>query len=118
MPPRAWRLRVQDIIDAIDAVDEFTSGLSLHEFEEDRRTVSAVLYQFGIIGEASAHVSEEIKSKHPEIGWRRLRETRNLVTHIYFGVDIPRLWGIIKRRLPAVQSQLRALLEAEGEDET
>jgi uncharacterized protein with HEPN domain len=28
MPPRKWRLFVADIIDAIDAIDGFTAGLT------------------------------------------------------------------------------------------
>lgn len=114
MPATSWRLRLQDIIDAIDAVERYTADQSLADCRADSRTVDAALYQPTIVGEAARHVPQHIQDAYPDVGWRRLRETRNLVSHVYFGIDLDRVWGMIRRRLPEVRRQLQAILEAEA----
>jgi len=36
VPPRDWRLRVEDIIDAVEAIMGYVHGLSLDEFAAGR----------------------------------------------------------------------------------
>ena len=38
---------------------------------------------------------------------------RNVVTHVYFGVDLQIVWDTIRRDLPVLAQQLQALLAAE-----
>lgn len=44
MPPRAWQLRVQDLLEAIAAIQEHTAGMDFESFAADRKTVDAVVY--------------------------------------------------------------------------
>jgi len=115
MPPRDWSLRVRDMVSAIDDIRGYVQGMDSDAFEASRRTVDAVLYRLTIIGEAAGHVPEEVRLRHPHINWRQLRETRNIVTHVYFGVDLPRIWRLASQRLPAVRDQLLHMLAVEGE---
>jgi uncharacterized protein with HEPN domain len=101
------------MIDALEEIENFTAGLDVQSFEKDARTVAAVLYKLIIIGEAANQVPEAVRSQHPEVDWQHLRETRNIVTHVYFGVDAPRIWRIAKHRLPPIRSQLQRLLAEE-----
>ena len=39
---RDWRFRVRDILDSVEAIDEYTDGMTFEEFCADRRTVDAV----------------------------------------------------------------------------
>lgn len=61
---RDWRLRIQDILQAAQDVADFTAGLSFEEFEENKMLVQSVLYNFVIIGEATANIPEEIKQQY------------------------------------------------------
>ena len=36
MPPRAWRLRIEDMLDAIRAIEEFVEGLDFDAFRNDK----------------------------------------------------------------------------------
>jgi uncharacterized protein with HEPN domain len=60
VPRREWRLRIEDIIACIARVDPYTTGMTLEQFEQDEKTVDAVMRNFQIIGEAARHVPEEI----------------------------------------------------------
>jgi len=39
LPPRDWRLRVDDILDAIARIEQYVSGLSFEQFRADQKTV-------------------------------------------------------------------------------
>ena len=45
-------LRLEDIIEAAAAIDEYLSGFDYKSFTEDRRTVDAVTRNLEIIGES------------------------------------------------------------------
>ena len=55
MPPREWRLRIEDILDAAARAQRYVAGMELEAFVADDRTLDAVSRCFGIIGEAAAH---------------------------------------------------------------
>jgi len=50
MPPREWRFRIQDILDAIESIRTYTAGLDFATFENDKRTVDAVVRNLIIMG--------------------------------------------------------------------
>lgn len=111
MPPREWRIRIEDILGAIDLVREYTEGMDRGTFGADRRTVDAVVRNLIIIGEAANHVPDEVVAAHPGIPWARMRGMRNLAVHEYFGVDDDVLWDTVTGNLPELEPRLRELLE-------
>jgi uncharacterized protein with HEPN domain len=54
--PREWRLRAQDILDAIAAIQSYIAGMDYAAFAQDRRTVDAVLRNITVIGEAASRI--------------------------------------------------------------
>lgn len=58
---RAWRSRIEDILDATRAILAFTHRLSRQEFFEDLKTLRAVERSFEIIGEAASHVPVDVR---------------------------------------------------------
>jgi uncharacterized protein with HEPN domain len=65
VPHRAWKFRIQDVLEAIDADHEYTAGMDLGTFAKDRRTVDAVVKNLIVIGEAAANIPEEIRHPYP-----------------------------------------------------
>jgi len=102
VPPRDWRIRVQDILDAIERVRRHVSDHDLARFTENELVVDAVSYCFGIIGEAARHVPDEIVAAHPELPWAEMRAMRNVVVHEYFGVTLETLWKTASEDLPGL----------------
>ncbi len=76
----------------------------------DRKTIDAVVRNFGIIGEAANHIPPEIQSRFPDIPWSQMRGIRNVLIHEYFGVDEEVLWETVQNDLPALQEKLNRLL--------
>lgn len=50
MPFRDWKLRLQDILEAVAAGENYVAGMTYEDFIQDQRTVDAVLRRLTIIG--------------------------------------------------------------------
>lgn len=106
MPHRDWKIRIHDIIKALEAIQSYTEGMSFNDFCSDRKTVDAVVRNFIIIGEASTHIPDELCTKYPEIPWYEMRGMRNFVVHEYFGVSDKILWDTVQKNLPSLKKLL------------
>jgi uncharacterized protein with HEPN domain len=87
MSPRDWRERIQDILEAISEIQEFTRDINYEAFRDDIRTVRSVEMNFIIIGESANQIPAEVEEKYPEIPWNLMRAMRNRIVHVYFQID-------------------------------
>jgi uncharacterized protein with HEPN domain len=78
---------LSDIIDNVEAIEGFTSGLDLAAFRADRKTVYAVVRALEIISEASRRLPSELIEPHPEIDWLAVAAAGNIYRHEYDAVD-------------------------------
>ncbi|MBI2298106.1 MAG: DUF86 domain-containing protein [Armatimonadetes bacterium] len=109
---------MQDILDRASAIRQSTEGTSFAEFAGDADMRDANTHRVMLIGEAANSIPEAIRDRHPEIPWRRIRDMRNVLVHIYFAVRVARVWETIERDVPELARQMRELLAAEaGTDE-
>lgn len=107
MPPRDWKLRVADILDAIGAIQQHTAGMNFETFAADRKTVDAVIRNITVIGEAANCIPSDVTDGAPDVPWR---DMRNVVVHAYFGVNVTILWDTIQTDLPPLVHSLQKLL--------
>jgi uncharacterized protein with HEPN domain len=63
-----------------------------------------------IIGEAANHTTTAFRKNHPEIPWRDVCGLRNRLIHEYFGINIERVWNIVKDDLPVLKRQVEKIL--------
>ena len=110
MPPREWRLRIEDIIEAAEAILDFAEGLDYEGFARDKKTVDASIRNFEVIGEAARHVPLEIRSRYDDVPWTEMSAMRNILSHEYFGIDLSIIWKSIRSDLPLILPSLRKML--------
>jgi len=108
---REYRLLLNDIMWAAEAIEAFTTGMSFEEFVDDDKTISAVLYKFAIMGEATKMLPDEVRAEYPDIPWRSIAGLRDKVIHGYIGVDYELLWETIELKIPAVIRCLHNILK-------
>ena len=61
--------RLTDIIEAIEHIRSETTGVTLDAFEADWRKRWLVERGVEITSEASRHLTDDLKARHPEIPW-------------------------------------------------
>ncbi|MCK9502487.1 MAG: DUF86 domain-containing protein [Lascolabacillus sp.] len=100
MSDRDYRLYLHDILDSGQAIQDFVKGYAFDDFERDRKTYSAVIREFEIIGECVGKLPDTIKQTRPEVAWQDIKDFRNLLVHEYFGVDMAIIWQVVQDDLP------------------
>ncbi len=110
MPKRDLRLFVSDIKESIEAIFSYIDAMSYEIFIQDRKTYSAVIREFEIIGEATKHLPESLTNAYPHIEWRDVKNFRNLLIHEYFGVDHRIVWNTVKQDLPKLKMAIEHIL--------
>ena len=76
--PRDYRLFLDDILEAIAKIREYTADLEYSAFIKDSKTQDAVVRNLEIIGEAAGRLPEPVHLKAPEIEWRKIVGLRNI----------------------------------------
>ncbi len=111
MSKRNNNLLFNDILNCAENILEYTQNFTYQDFAMDKKTIDAVLRNFEIIGEASNRLTEDIKYKHPQIDWYRLKGFRNRIAHEYFGIDLNVVWTIKENYLPSLIIKINQILE-------
>ena len=114
MSERDFRLYCEDILDSGTAILEFVKGLTFEEFCNDRKTYSAVIREFEIIGEAVGKLPDELKGNRRDVEWQDIKDFRNLLSHEYFGVDLEIVWKIIEDDLPVLMNAIKEMMPTGG----
>ncbi|MBZ9729228.1 DUF86 domain-containing protein [Salegentibacter sp. JZCK2] len=99
MSKRDANLLLEDILEPIDKIQKYTVNLDFSAFQNDDKTVDAVIRNFEIIGEAANRLPEEFRKNNEEINGNRIRGFRNRIVHEYFGVDLSIVWSIIENNI-------------------
>jgi uncharacterized protein with HEPN domain len=113
MSRREWQALIRDILEAIGKITQYTQDMPFEAFEDDERTIDAVIRNLIVIGEAAVHVPQEVAFQHPEIPWRLMGDMRNFAVHQYWGVEPAVLWRTVKEDLPSLVKNLEGVLLAE-----
>ncbi len=107
--PRDYEVYLEDILQAITKIRQYTAGLSAAGFAGDGKTLDAVVRNLEVIGEAAKTIPEAIRLQHPEVDWKKLVGLRNILIHEYFGVDAELIWDIIQNKLVSLEEQIGAM---------
>lgn len=110
MSSRDQILFLEDILEAIQFIEEFTRDLDYSDFINDRKTFDAVVRNLEVIGEAAKNISDKIKSSNDNINWKGMAGMRDKLIHGYFGVDPEIVWETIQSRLPEIEIQIKTIL--------
>ncbi|HDP69886.1 MAG TPA: DUF86 domain-containing protein [Actinobacteria bacterium] len=100
------------ILDEIDYILTQISNTDFDSFLKDATLKRAFVRSIEIIGEASKKIPEDVKTRQPDIEWRKVTGMRDRLIHNYFGVDYTIVWDVATTKLPDLREKLQELLEA------
>jgi len=105
-PTRAYVDYLDDILDAVDKVEQFTRGMDFEQFVSDARTNFAVIRALEVIGEAVKNIPHATRERYPDIPWREMARIRDKLIHDYFGVDLRVVWRTVQEDVPPLRAQI------------
>jgi uncharacterized protein with HEPN domain len=91
--------RIVDILEAAAKV-ELLVGPGRDEWDRDRTRRLAVERLLEIIGEAARAMSDEERSRYPEVPWQDVVGLRTVLAHHYHRVDPNQVWTIATVEVP------------------
>jgi uncharacterized protein with HEPN domain len=107
MRKRSIAPRLSDILEAIAHIRGEMVGVSIDGFEADWRKQWLVERGVEIISEASRHLSEELKARHPQIPWRKVAGIGNVLRHDYTSIAAPIMWKLVQDDLTPLEQVCR-----------
>jgi uncharacterized protein with HEPN domain/predicted nucleotidyltransferase len=102
---------LQDILEAINDVEEFTRGMEFKEFSADKKTQYAVTKALEIIVEASKNLPIILQNKYPEVPWKFMEGTGDEVVHRASAIDLVAIWSIARKDIPSIKPLIKEILE-------
>lgn len=90
-------LFIDDCLESIEAIESYTDDIDFELFKTDRKTYSATLREFIVIGEAVSHIPDEIKDRSAQVAWRLIKDFRNFIVHEFLG-SIQKLFGTLSKK--------------------
>ena len=106
------KARVQHILEAIKDIEVCMQDInSYEEYQSDRILCLATVKLIEIIGEASNHISDELKAQYPDIDWQAIVGMRNILVHEYFDISYEIMWENIIQMIPPFKQQMQQILK-------
>lgn len=107
------RAYLLDILDSCKRIMQYTDGKTLEAFLSDAACQDAVIRRIEIMGEAARRISDETKTKYPDLPWQEMIGMRNVMIHEYDGLDIHLVWETVSVDVPALAGAIQKTLRLE-----
>jgi uncharacterized protein with HEPN domain len=110
---RDERLYLEDILEAAKSIETFLKNHTKEDLVASDLLQSAIIQKFSVIGEASSRISRGLKSRFPQVEWRKIIGIRNIMVHAYFAVDWNLIWETVNVDLPVLIEQIDEIILTE-----
>jgi uncharacterized protein with HEPN domain len=102
---------LNDTLEMIANIGEFTKSLTFEEFKKDKKTVYAVIRCLEVIGEASKQIPSNVKKHYEQIPWEDIAAMRNKLIHEYFGADVEIIWHTVQEDLGPLEAAVKEIVK-------
>jgi uncharacterized protein with HEPN domain len=99
LPSNSPILRLEDILENIGLIEEYTRNYSATDFVRDRKCQDAVERCLLRISEAAKKLEGVIETMIPSQPWSAIRAVGNVLRHDYDRVDPDVIWRIVSEDL-------------------
>ena len=108
---RNFEVYLQDILESIELIRGYMKDCpSLEVFQEDMGRQDAVMYRLSIIGEAAKRLPKQMRDENPQVPWKSISGTRDIIIHDYDNVNYKMVWDIVHTDLDALELQIKMIV--------
>lgn len=100
------RERLQHMLDAALDVRTFVAGRQRDELDTNAMLQRALVNALQVIGESAARTTDEGRARIPSLPWGQIVATRNILVHVYWGIDSDQLWRMAVEDVPVLITAL------------
>ncbi|MBM4307713.1 MAG: DUF86 domain-containing protein [Deltaproteobacteria bacterium] len=104
-------IRIHHMLDAAREAISFVKGRKRSDLDTNRMLVLSLVKSIEIMGEAASKVTKESREGSPEVPWLDVIGMRNRLIHVYFDIDLDRVWDTITDDLPSVIAVLEKIVQ-------
>ena len=102
---------LRHILDCVGKIERYLQNYDYEKFKQDEEKIDAVVRNVEIIGEAANNLTRDLRSKNPQVEWRKIIATRNRIIHGYTSVDLEIIWNITQNDLEKLKTEVEKILE-------
>lgn len=90
----------------------FIAGRTRVDLDSDAMFRRALVNAIQNIGEAAVRTSDPARARLPGVNWSEVIRMRNILVHVYWGVDLDIVWQTASEDLPPLVIALESALSA------
>lgn len=117
MPPKSDLVYLQHMLDYARIASEIGEGKTVDGLQGDLPAQLALIRALQTIGEAANNTTEELRSRHPEVPWRRMIDMRNFLVHAYWDIDLSIVLTTATEKVPELIRQIESMITIEQRKE-
>ena len=106
-------LFLEDILENIERIENSTKTLSKEDFDKSLDIQDATIRRIEVMGESVKNIPESFRQKYPEIEWRKIAGSRDVIIHHHFGINLETIWIVVKDELPELKEKVSKVLTEE-----
>ena len=104
-------IRIRHMLDSARDAIEFVCKKTRKDLDKNRILALSLVKSIEIIGEAASKVTDETRKNCPEIPWSIIVAMRNRLIHVYYDIDLDRVWDTITDDLPPLIAALEKIVK-------
>lgn len=99
----------------IERIEDSLRGRSYEDYLNNQDLQDATTYRLSMLGEVSGKLPDDVKERHPDIPWNKIRGLRNVASHDYFSIVPDMVWEGTRSLEPIKQMIRKELARLEAE---
>ena len=102
---------LEKIIEHSKKILSYAKGYSFDDFIKDTKTLEAVAFNLGQIGELVNLIDDKTKAEFSNIDWQGIKGLRNRIVHDYENIKHKIIWSIITDDIEVLINDIEEILK-------